>query len=306
VSQKWWGRLHTFFAQNGYFFVCRLYGHAFNGYMGVGIAAPLIKYDVEDVHAERVADHLKMPPPPPPPDLHKWLRKRRLLRYYKCMPLRNALALLVGFVTSVLLFLKLTKPTKEDPWGGILRRQNVAVAVQLYNKSAKRSFIASTYHMPCAFRDPDVMLVHSAVVLEYVQGLAKEKQVPYILAGDFNVKPHDSPYSMYLDGGIDEQCPDLPPPKGNWTWAPKLDPVRSAYRDCLGEEPEYTNNAWVKGQAHFVETLDYVWVSDEWNVHGVLDVAGPGSKEAVLASGQPFPAEEQPSDHVLLAANLSL
>jgi 2',5'-phosphodiesterase len=293
VSQKWYGRLHVFFNRNGYYFICRLYGSFWNDYMGVGIAVPNDKYNIEEVYAQRVADVLKMPRQPRPTSLKKWLDF-----LYKW-----TIGLIVSFFLSIMIFFKFTKKEKY-PWWEIRRRNNVAVAAKLYSKQSKKSFIIGTYHMPCAFRDPDVMLTHSALVLEHIQTIGRQEEVPYILAGDFNIKPQDTAYQMYIDGGVDNNHPDLPPKKFNWKWIPNIYPVRSAYKDYLGTEPEYTNNAWVKGMSHFVECLDYIWISPEWKVIGADDIAGPGSKNAVLSSGQPFPNKYEPSDHVMLAANL--
>ena len=56
----------------------------------------------------------------------------------------------------------------------------------------------------------------------------------------------------------------------------------------------------VKEDPPFIDVLDYVWVSDAWQVDAVPELP---HRSAVAG---PFPNAEQPSDHVLLSATLRL
>lgn len=61
VSNEWGGKLMSFFAQNNYHFFTALYGREFNGFMGVGIAVPMDKYDVLDVDLCTIGSTLPLP-----------------------------------------------------------------------------------------------------------------------------------------------------------------------------------------------------------------------------------------------------
>lgn len=190
------------------------------------------------------------------------------------------------------------------------------VSFKLQHLSSKDMFWVSTYHMPCDFNHMDMMTISSSLALQHCQWLSgnalplstrdgeemedTQVSIPYILLGDFNFKYLDAPYINYLEGKLDTNHPDYPKiPKGcNFT--PNVRAVRSCYKEIMGEEPEYTNNAVVRDQDPFMETLDYVFVSDHWTVNGIEEL---GKKSDLTG---PFPDVNEPSDHVLIAANVSL
>ena len=123
-----------------------------------------------------------------------------------------------------------------------------------------------------------------------------------MLLGDFNFKPDDGMYELYMNGTLSPNHPCYPEIPERLKWVPDVEPVRSAYLEANGQEPEYTNNARVQEQDHFKETLDYIFLSGEWKVKSVLDLNLPPKEE----QDQPFPNEVEPSDHVLVAAALTL
>ena len=55
------------------------------------------------------------------------------------------------------------------------------------------------------------------------------------------------------------------------------------------------------GGTQFCETLDYIWLSPEWHVDDVVDL--PSRSELTVES---FPSQDEPSDHMLIGATLSL
>lgn len=288
VGQGWYGRLHAFFAQRNYHFCCRLYGNNWNDYMGVGIATPLKSFDVIDVKSIRVGDRVRLPRAPKPGMIMKFLK--------------SIWTPLWAFIFGWLLYFKLTKWPFEI-WSEAKKRFNVAVALEVQQKTTGKSFIISTYHMPCRFMHPDFMVLHSSLALKWVQELGGAKNLPYLLLGDFNWKPQDGAYQLYASGTLEETHPHFPKPLPGITYELNVSPVRSAYAEAFGEEPEFTNNALVKGMNEpFVETLDYIWMSDEWTCHEAKQLIG---KAAALESG-PYPSAQEPSDHVLLWAYLML
>ena len=72
--------------------------------------------------------------------------------------------------------------------------------------------------------------------------------------------------------------------------------MQSAYVKCTGKDPLYTNLCASGNGSMFKEVLDYIFVSQEVNVESVLEV-----KE----SDRLQPNLDEPSDHVLIAANIS-
>ena len=81
--------------------------------------------------------------------------------------------------------------------------------------------------------------------------------------------------------------------------------MRSAYAiaDDNGSEPSFTNYAWTAwSDEPFCETLDYIWLSPDWNVETVVSLPERSSLEGV----ESFPSESEPSDHILVGAKLQL
>ncbi|CAF5153832.1 unnamed protein product, partial [Rotaria sp. Silwood1] len=54
-----------------------------------------------------------------------------------------------------------------------------------------------TYHMPCLYKDRDVMLIHSSIVKDLMFHLAGRQN--FILAGDFNFDPADICYKALTE-----------------------------------------------------------------------------------------------------------
>ena len=95
--------------------------------------------------------------------------------------------------------------------------------------------------------------------------------------------------------------PEWPEPKHGMEWTPTCQAMRSAYA-VAGEEPDFTNFARIKEEDPFIDTLDYIFLSEEWKVKGVKELCHRTD------SGGPFPNLDrgEPSDHVLIAADLEL
>uniref|UniRef100_A0A7R9WSI9 Endonuclease/exonuclease/phosphatase domain-containing protein n=1 Tax=Craspedostauros australis TaxID=1486917 RepID=A0A7R9WSI9_9STRA len=148
--------------------------------------------------------------------------------------------------------------------------------------------------------------IHSEMAVKHVQTLADGN--PCILAGDFNIKPVDPMYTLLTTGAMEKDAatdvgPAYPVPKWGMEWEPTIQPMISAYAQALGKEPAFTNHARVHENEPFIDTLDYIFCSDQWKVDGVLEL--PAEQDE---SKGPFPNLEhnEASDHVLIAADLSL
>lgn len=217
-----------------------------------------------------------------------------------------------------------------DPWEMSEKRFNVLLTVVLRHRAGGGSaFSVSNYHMPCAFFAPPVMNIHAELVSKRVQDLAADswariqgeggdsagdtKTIPYILAGDFNILPDSPHYKLLTTGKLDRSDPTYPPPKFGSEWTIGALAMDSAYGES---EPEFTNFAHIKEDPEpFIGTLDYIFFSQKertsnidgekesgtwWKVHNVQKLP---SKDD---SGGPFPNEEEPSDHLVIAADLEL
>eukprot|EP00605_Chrysophyceae_sp_TOSAG23-4_P000989 GSChrysophyteH1.ASY1.ANO1.1089.1 assembled CDS len=307
VGQEWGAELHAFFAKNEYYFVCRHYGGKFNDYMGVGLAVPLKDYEIAQVNNKRIADTFWYKPPPK----KHWL-VGTVLSWFWCV---------VNFLLKVAEFVNMRKEA-YSPIKHAMERWNILTSIKVLHKQSQETFWVSTYHMPCAFQHPDMMTIHASLALQYLQRLTgaaasmaagvEKVAVPYILLGDFNFKPEDGQYALYRDGSLDTSHAAYPafPDNlkcGGGAYKVALAPVRSAYKVYNGTEPEYTNNARVtwnaKVQPHFKETLDYIFLSPEWAVNKVRPLDYLPTKEE---QDEPFPSKTEPSDHVLLWAELEL
>ena len=93
----------------------------------------------------------------------------------------------------------------ECPFELASRRSNIQVSLHLSPPtSPESSFAISTYHMPCAFRTPQMMALHSSLSVRNLQERAKEWGAGRaVLAGDFNLKPDSGLYRMITTG----ECP---------------------------------------------------------------------------------------------------
>lgn len=284
VSQDWAGELHTYFANRGYYLVSGLYGKKFNGYMGCVLAWPTDSLSVLNVDISRLSDKRK----------GGWPRD----------PKKGTISRLLSSVWSTVRhpledFGLLQRPP-IDHWSMSENRFNIILSVKLEDKQSGQAYYVSTYHMPCAFYAPMVMTLHAEMAAKHVQQLADD--CPYVLAGDWNIKPYDSTYNLMTTGMMDAGHPNWPAPKHGMEWMPTARPMRSAYAETNHGEPDFTNYARVKQGDPFIDTLDYIFCSEQWDIDAVK--ALPTREQA---SG-PFPNldESEPSDHILIAADLSL
>lgn len=290
VSLAWSGHLHTFFANRGFHLLLASHGSYFSGYMGEGLAFPLDLFEAVDLRIERLSDMME------------WPFRRKVTGWAGLAEtvgsrLRKAIHALMGS----------PRPSKQhlvrDPWGHARGRLNRFIFARLRSRTNGAKICIATYHMPCVFWSPPVMVIHSALVVRSFQRLCGGDDG--VLAGDFNIKPTDSSYDMILKGKIEHtnedfppKCPDGAPPE---KWFPMpLAPMKSAYREVLGEEPDFTNFAKVEKQQPFIETLDYMFCSEGVDI---VDVIRLPNRKAVQG---PFPDASEPSDHVMIGATIRL
>jgi exonuclease III len=290
ISRLWAGPLHVFFQQRQYHFVTALYGSPSSGSMGVGLAWPTALYAAAQVDITRLVDTRPWPSGPPPTRLGWAARKmgtgladlwRRGLR-------------LVGVDTDA----------PFDPWAVAQERANELIFTRLCHRHDQAEFCVATYHMPCLYGSApkrQTMLMHASLAAQYTQTRAAEH--PYVLAGDFNCMPGSSTYRLLTEGTWEKTHEDFPTPraadKTEWD-VTNVQPLRSAYRVKNGHEPEFTNHARVGDDPLFTATLDYIFLSPHWSVDAVRAL------DQCSSITGPFPNAQEPSDHVLISAELTL
>ena len=279
VSMTWAGPLHALFQQRGWHFVSHLYGGKHSNYMGVGIAVPP-DYEVLESSIARLSDTKRWPRAPPPGFFGR---------------LRGAMA-----GPAVGLWRRVTRrKAPTDPMEFSQKRYNSVVFLRLRCRRTGGVFCLANYHMPCAYWSPPVMVIHVAMLLQHVQRLAAGDEC--ILCGDFNIQPGDAAYNLITKGVLSEEDQDYPPVPAWDSWRPRVEyAMKSAYRDFLGSEPDFTNYAQVRDGPTFIETLDYIFCSPGFRAVEVRDLPPRGAVEG------PLPNADEPSDHIMLGATLEL
>lgn len=316
--------------------VTGLYGKKFNGYMGVCLAWPTASLETLAVDISRLSDQREKcveqsggdcgwPVPPEPNEWERsslWFQARTKIWNPLASHVQESIMALVQqpIFRYILGTADATTEPPTDHWAVAQNRMNVMLTATLREKESGRSFLVSTYHMPCAYYAPMIMTIHVDLAVRHVQNLAaaaaattttttndhqpKEK-LPYILAGDFNIKPVDSTYRLITTGQMDRTDPCYPTPKYGYEWMPSMrEPMQSAYA-MLAHEPDFTNYARVGDLENecFIDTLDYIWLSpSSWKVDSIAEL--PQRQDAK----GPFPNLDvnEASDHVLIAADLTL
>jgi hypothetical protein len=142
------------------------------------------------------------------------------------------------------------------------------------------TFTVATYHMPCAFTQPELMRLHAEALIDLVK--VKAGNNPLILLGDFNALPGSEVYRM----------------------------LTSEFTSAYNPEPEFTNKAKYKydsmiSPVEFTGTIDYVFsrgLKLVSNLH-ILghDIEGVPRKTEDF-NGVYLPTFGHPSDHLPVGA----
>jgi hypothetical protein len=231
---------------------------------------------------------------------------------------------------------------RNSPWNTPWRRAsepaNRILGVHLTDQDHDQlSLCVVNYHMPCKYWDPLVMDLHAYVAMRCADELARN--MPLVLAGDWNVKPSDPLYRRMTfsegfpralgtafrgkrftrgrygrrlarnsNSSLDEADSDSASKPGS-AGKDSLHDMRmlwSAAVQCHGREPAFTCLA-APGPGKpvseaFCDTLDYIFLSRDLECARFEILASPGvvQRRGVAA----LPSADEPSDHVMLAADL--
>jgi len=351
VSTEWAGYLHSFFAENNYVLITGLYGKKFNGYMGVATAVPLHLYKIQSASIDTLSDFIPeelLTPKKPwtaPPKKDNGVSVSGVFK-----ALLNCFNLFMKLVCSWFgSSEKAEDPAKKDPWAdeppfdGARYRVNQMISVTLLplaapaaaaeSRTGRRKsgaqapksaeFLVSNYHMPCMFKKPFVMTIHSTLAALVTRKLATIRKgrstvvIPHVLAGDFNLTPVSGMYHSIVTtcragnshapvfDGVDTIPPNfdkfltlfyseqgLHHDNSEDDVSVIKDDIKfySLYREVNGEEPDFTNYAtamsWGGGKSSeftFIDTLDYLFVSTEGWAPITSDDAHAGDADATVA-----------------------
>jgi len=218
VSRSWAGKMHVFFEERNYQFVTGLYGHGFNGYMGVALAYPMDSFKGVKIDIDRLADCGNFPQNP---DRKKKKAEKTVVG--------RIFDFAMGFIKAPVKLItggggQKGKWDSEDPWAVSEKRSNILISARLEPKAGGKEFLVSTYHMPCAFRTPQIMMIHSALAVKRCRELANGKdengadlpEIPHALVGDWNFKPSSPMYNLVTTGVLDAETTFVEDWKGQW------------------------------------------------------------------------------------------
>lgn len=262
LSEEWISLFLCLFTEHEYVFVYD------SQWLGVGIAYPNKLYYFKNANFISVGEEIK-----------------KQCKYKQ-----------INWFTNIYMRIKgiFTKPI-EDVWTTASKRINRIVGISLISRLTEQSFNVFTYHMPCAFTNPDLMNIHASMLLKIVQQTSN--RLPYILAGDFNSKPDSDVYKLMTSRSYRPNYPlsklfsKLPSFIG-------MDSMYSAYMSINQKEPLFTNYSHC-GKDAFKDCIDYIFTSCHFEC----------TKVTKLREDHPsstFPNEEEPSDHLAIGATLIL
>ena len=277
VTDLYYESLYPFFIRQGYDFIVSLYGDKSSGYTGIGVAWRRSEFELEEMSIKVAAD------------IKLWCNA-------------NLKMTVLQHIKSWIPYFRSDQSLDENCDLFTARtRKNKIILARFQKKATHEKFVVGTYHMPCKFRQPRVMNIHCSLVAEYICRWAGKD--PYVLGGDFNIKPDSSMYQLLHTAKLHSDHPEYPVLHESDGWVVgNFNPMKSAYAEFCQREPAFTTYAFIEGtDTVFQDTLDYIFISKEWKVLDVLQI--PDQPPADIPS---FPSSDEPSDHILIAATLTL
>jgi len=313
VCQNWANRLIRWFENLNYHFVYRLYGSAKSGHMGVGIAYARDHLRLLGCNISRVTDSVQSfieradngtsagtaTTKTSSVSLSSWL--------FSCA--QNAW---FGAGYNGKCNRSETTVKRQKDWlHHVCSKYQCAIVLEFETRTVnRRKFNVATCHMPCDWRNSEIMMLHALLLTRCVQTSVLNSHTPLIFAGDFNTRPGEMAYKA-----LTQPLQDLP----KHTEDDRLDllfqsvvedlsfdfePFESAYVQVQKSEPEYTTNCystWKNGSGDvFCDTIDYVLLR---NCHAteVLDLYHK-RKSHLLPSAH----LAEPSDHLMIGATVEV
>ena len=298
VSHAWLHKLLPYFSSNGYFCVYDNYGNFYNGWMGVMIAVPMFKYKIIETKIVNIGHELSK--------VSQRIERRALMPYVPKVVSNIIKYFAVGCDRAI----KHLRPSSSsssstpDDWGYAIGKNNSLLCVILQN--AGKAVCIGTYHMPCSYKTTTSSAAHSAMLFQQLSRLAGD--IPFLLVGDFNLKPDSPIYERLMAKGVRTlgDLIDIPDKYLVNEWLPSINVnISSAYKTVNGTEPVYTTNCHVKDSEQFTGTLDYIFYSEgSENGEKMLE---PLSVDALPDDTSIcYPNSTEPSDHLMIGATFKL
>jgi endonuclease/exonuclease/phosphatase family metal-dependent hydrolase len=179
-------------------------------------------------------------------------------------------------------------------WDKVKQKHNTVIMLRLQDQITKKSFVVSTYHMPCAFIDDNLMLTHATLLANAVRYFAKKDK--YVIAGDFNSIPGSSSHTLLKTGKLENQTLCNLDESEIVDFEFKTPQLYSAYASVNGAEPMCTNHSKISRTGElFSNTIDYIWGSDDF--FSSVEIL-PNRSELP----ESLPSVDQPSDHLMIGA----
>ena len=173
------------------------------------------------------------------------------------------------------------------------------LCLELEDLFCYKRFKIANVHLVNKYQLDDIKNLQMYLSKKYMDSITDNKQ-PCVICGDFNSKPTSAAYHGITIGkssskfDFEDVKPIIPIIKTPLVFT--KNPMISCYKKVLGKELKYSNYA-----PNFKNTLDYIFVNNMINVHGVLL---PPSL-AYLKKQKYLPSKEFPSDHILLMSLIS-
>jgi len=306
VGQQWVGHFTRFFNSHGYDCVMATYGNHFNDYMGVMMAwsRKLIVTDIqlikpndyiltkEDEEKEKEREH---------DEKQQELRESRQGMKWKDYLHRFVGEIMCNKATTPNHVDRVNHVEKEcgvdtpvDPWATARKKYNTLIIVRFL--LAGKFVNVATYHMPCKYRDLDLMAIYTMTALRAIEKNCQRNEV-VIFAGDFNSQPDSRQYNM-----ITRQNPVFLSEAllHDRNWHSSSFKYESAYRTVFGQESGTNYNSSGSSGA-FSGCLDYIFYR---NCTAVEALDNHKDFDHMVKDGKDL--DSQPSDHVLLCVLFTL
>lgn len=263
VSKEWSEEFAAFFSRCNYGFYWAKGTVPFNGYMGVAIAWPL-EFKLQKLEVVMPGSFI-VPEPPKPLPVVTFSQKWRTWA-------RNVL--LLPPIPVVI-------PPLSDR-AQAAKKTNEVIIATFEDVGLSKTFVVATYHMPCAFTQPELMRLHTEALIAIVKTKAGDN--PLVLLGDFNAMPDSEVYKM----------------------------LTSEFMSAYSPEPKFTNKALYKydtmtSPVEFCGTIDYVFSRGLSRVSTLpvenLENNGQFYHEKEGFVGEYLPTARFPSDHLPVGAS---
>jgi hypothetical protein len=271
LSDKWLSLLIPFFDKKSYKFIYDSQN------AGVAIAFPYYLFDFDAIDFFHIGEKMKekcfLQPAPIKTSSFWQMASNLFLQYWN-----------IGIKQN-------TKQTITI-WEEAISKPNRMLRVCLYHKYTKQYFNLFTYQMPNGSND--LLNLHATFVLAEAQ--EKSKDIPYMLAGNFNVLPGSSVYNLFTENKL----PSFPHSETfhmPTSLLLTLTPLKSAFKDINDKKIIYPI-VW--------NTTDYIFLSTQPEIENCafLRIEQQGSDHLEIlfeiGSNQKQQQKQQKNDKQLL------